>query len=404
MSPLTQSTTADLQTESFQTVHVLDGNFSIRVVEDMTEFMNLKEAWDGLLSNKKSHVPFLCHDWFRIWLKHFLKEDKLFILLLYKGERLIAIGPFIIKKEKYKGLINVKKIELIGNVHSTVRDFIYDESHFTLQKECISRFLIFFSDEFKQWDVIDLKSMPEESDCFQSLLSAIKEIGLKSREYFCYADWYLEGINSTGEEFLKKLPKGMRSENSRRERRLKEIGEVSTEIGTDGDNFTRHMDMYYVVRERSWKSPESDRDFHCEIRKMAADKGWLRCGFLLVNDNPIAAQIRIVSNGTVYFMEALHDSDFDKFGPGTLLRSILIRYFIDVEHITSIDQGRGDDAYKWYWTPERRERRGITIFNKTLRGQSLGFLMTKALPVVQSQPYLMTAKNKVLKYLGKGHE
>jgi hypothetical protein len=30
--------------------------------------------------------------------------------------------------------------------------------------------------------------------------------------------------------------------------------------------------------------------------------------------------------------------------------------------------------------------------------------MTKALPVVQRQRYLMTAKNKVLKYLGKKHQ
>jgi CelD/BcsL family acetyltransferase involved in cellulose biosynthesis len=303
------------------------------------------------------------------------------------------------KNEKYKGILKVTKIELIGNVHSPIRDFIYGDNAFLLKKKSLSYILSFFSHDFKEWDVIDLESMPEESACYQLLIRALKKAEFQRRDYFCYADWYLEGINCSGDEFLKLLPKRMRSELGRRERRLKEIGDIRIEIGTDDNNFTGHMNMYYAVRERSWKSPESDQDFHCEIRGMAADKGWLRCGFLLLNDNPVAAQIRIVCNRTVYFMEALHDSDFDKFGPGNLLRAMLIKYLIDVEHVTAIDQGRGDDSYKEDWTPERRERRGITIFNGTLKGRTLGFLTMKALPYIQEQPFLIAAKRNISRYL-----
>ncbi|MCD6322101.1 MAG: GNAT family N-acetyltransferase, partial [Clostridiales bacterium] len=111
---------------------------------------------------------------------------------------------------------------------------------------------------------------------------------------------------------------------------------------------------------------------------------------------PIAAQIRIVNAETVYFMEALHDSDYDKYGPGTILRADLTKYFIDVDHISEIDQIRGDESYKKYWTPNRRERKGVFVFNHTLQGQLMAFLMTTVLPFMQKHPSLIAIKKRLL--------
>ena len=141
--------------------------------------------------------------------------------------------------------------------------------------------------------------------------------------------------------------------------------------------------------------------FHYETRRMAAEKGRLRYGFLFLDNSLIAAQNGLVSNRIVYFMEALHDSDYDKFGPGAILRLELIKYFIDVDHVTEIDQVRGDESYKKYWTTNERERKGITIFNHNLKGQFLGFLMTTVLPFIEKHPPLLSAKNKLSKYMKK---
>ncbi|WP_158747006.1 GNAT family N-acetyltransferase [Acidisphaera sp. L21] len=49
--------------------------------------------------------------------------------------------------------------------------------------------------------------------------------------------------------------------------------------------------------------------------------------------------------------------------PGTVLTAWMIRRFIEVEHVTMLDFGRGDDPYKKGWASERRLRGGLIVAN-----------------------------------------
>lgn len=84
--------------------------YQIRVVQDIAEFHTLEAEWNMLTRSYKYHVSFLCYDWFSTWLRHFLKEDKLFMLLVYNGGHLSAIAPFIIKNEKFRALLTQEKL------------------------------------------------------------------------------------------------------------------------------------------------------------------------------------------------------------------------------------------------------------------------------------------------------
>ena len=379
----------------------LPGDFDIRVLTDIDKLAGVRLEWDELAESQKSFFPFLCFDWFRIWLEFFQGRNDLLALMLYRNGQLVAIAPFLCGIERFRGVARTRKISLIGNVHSPVRNFIIRDGSMEIRKASIRKALDFFRRTWREWDVIELESLPEEDGTVTALEGAMREIGVRGRTYTCYSDWYSDGIDCSGEAYLDGLPKKIRYELRRRKRRLAEMGEVRIEIGTDVSNFDRHMELYYEVRAKSWKSAESDREFLVEARRMAAEKGWLRCGFLLLDDEPIAAQIRIVSNGIVYCMEALHDEAFNKFGPGHILRSELIRHFIDVEAVTEIDQGRGDNSYKKYWSPlgKVRERKGVTIFNDSWRGRLLGVLMTEMLPAMEKYPRLLSMKERLSKRL-----
>ena len=404
MSSITQNPTAELQTDSYQTAHMLDEGFHIKVVEDMAEFMNLKEAWDGLLESKKTHVPFLCHDWFRIWLKHFLKGDKLFILLIYQGERLVAISPFVIKNEKYKGLMNVTKLELIGNVHSFIRNLIFGASSYQEKKTFVKLILNFLKSRFSDWDVLEFDSIPEEDELFMILTEVMDEMGLKRRQYVCFGECYLDGIDYSAETYMNNLSLNTRKSIGKKKRRMERIGNVDFSIGKDKEKLDHYLNYYEMVRKESWKHPEKDLPFLNELRENVIEKGCLVFGFVLFNEYPIAVMMAMISNKIAYLVETAYNLKYERYSPGEILHAEFFTYLIDEGGVKEIDTLKGDDSYKRSWTPQRRERKGITIFNKTLKGQTLGFLMTKALPVVQSQPYLMTAKNKVLKYLSRGHQ
>jgi len=382
----------------------INPKYQIRVVQDITEFNTLEAEWNMLTRSYKYHVPFLCFDWFKIWLKHFLNVNKLFILLVYKEDHLSAIAPFIIKNEKFRGIIKAKKIELIGNVHSPVRNFIFLDSNNGTRKANLIDIFDYLKTQFKDWDIIELEPIPEEDSTFTVVDLVLSEAGLKKRQYSCFGDWYLDEINYSGDEYINGRPKNTRLELKRRKKRLEEVGQLEFQIGRDKDKVDYYINLYHEVRGKSWKQPEMDILFQRDFRRLAAEKGWLRFGFLFVNGSPIAAQLRIVFNGVAYFMDTVHDPNYNQFAPGSILRAEFTKYLIDVDKISEIDNIRGDEAYKKEWTPKRRERKGITIFNNTLKGQVLAFLMTRVLPSIEKYPILFKGKNRIMGYLKGGSE
>ena len=378
--------------------------YKIRVVQDIAEFEKFEGDWNRLTENYKYHVPFLCFDWFKIWLNHFLNGNRLFILLVYKGNHLSAIAPFIIKNERFRGIIKTKKIGLIGNVHSYVRNFIFLDSNNEARKIDLINIVNYLKFQFKDWDIIELEPIPEEDPTFAIIDLVVSEAGLEKRQYSCFGDWYLDEINYSGDEYIKGRPKNTRLELKRRKKRLEEVGKLEFQIGREKDKLDYYINLYHEVRSKSWKHPEMDILFQRDFRQLAAEKGWLRFGFLFLNSSPIAVQLRIVSNGVAYFMDTVHDPNYNQFAPGSILRAEFTKYLIDVDKVNEIDNLKGDEPYKKDWTPKRRERRGILIFNDNLRGGFISFLMKNILPVVEENQYLLSAKNKISGYLKKYHQ
>ena len=77
----------------------------------------------------------------------------------------------------------------------------------------------------------------------------------------------------------------------------------------------------------------------------------------------------------------------------------MIEYMIDQEKVFEIDFGEGDEVYKKRWTPKRRERKSITVFNRNIKANILALLMIKVLPFFQKHQYLVSAKKRIRDYL-----
>ena len=64
--------------------NLINDGYFIKEITNLSDFEKLKTVWDNLAYKQGAFMPFLCFDWFKIWLEHFLRDNKLFILLLYK--------------------------------------------------------------------------------------------------------------------------------------------------------------------------------------------------------------------------------------------------------------------------------------------------------------------------------
>ena len=280
-----------------------------------------------------------------------------------------------------------------------MRKFIFGHLTDNAKIDIAEHIFLFLRNQFRHWDVIELDYLPDEDYSFHILSQAISKCSMNNKQYICFGNWYLDNINYSGDENIGRRSQNTRKQLKKRMRRLNEVGNLAVKIGKEKEEINYYMGLYQQVRAKSWKHPEMDPAFHEDFRRIMAEKGWLRFGFLTLNGSPIAVQIRIVCNRTAYFMNTAHDSKYDKFSPGTLLRTEFTKYLIDADNVLEIDTLKGDEPYKKEWTPERRERRGITIFNNNLKGYFLAFIMITILQNVEKHPYLSSFKRNLSLFL-----
>ena len=375
--------------------------FSIQKIENLQEFRNLKNAWDGILESKKHYHPFFDHDWFKLWLDHFLRSHQLLTLLFKNQNHDEAICPFLTRKEKFKG-IPIKKIELTGNIYSPVRNFILARLSEAEREQFLLELFEYVGTSI-EWDLMDLKSLPVEDFDFMSLNKVLNKLGLKSKEYFCFGNWYLDGIDFSGDQYIQARTSNIRENVKRYSRALNRQGKLQFIMVANGkgENIDYYMDLYYRVYHSSWKAPEMDSTFHRDLAKLAYEKGWLRLGLLLFNEIPIASQLWLVSKRVAYIVKLAYDENYGKFRPGIILTSEMMKYVIDVDGVEEIDYLEGDEPYKKDWTPKRRERRGIFIFNNNFKGQFLAFLMIRGVALIERNKRLNRIRKIFSKYLNR---
>lgn len=358
----------------------LNNNFSVKVVSRQDDLANLRDDWNKLASKQGSYMPFLCFDWFQLWIEHFLDNHQLFILLFYEDDNLETIAPFMMKKGKFKGA-NVRRIELIGNVYSPVRYFLFGVGDDRERVKNLSLIFQFLLRSYKDWDIMDLYPIPEENNNCGVLNESLDKSSLKTWEYVCFGDWYLDGINYSSDTYFANLSRKQRKNIRQCRNRTEKYGKVVFKMVTKRDEAEAYMKMYFRVYAKSWKRREGfGPGFYMDLTKHLANKDWLRLGFVLVDDVPIVAGIAVVCNGVAYFEKTAYDEDYEKLGAGSIWFAEMIKYVIDVDNVSVIDFLRGDEEYKKRWMPKRRERKGVLIFNNNLKGNYLSFLIRHIAP------------------------
>jgi len=375
-------------------------DYSLEVIRDLEAMRAHRTEWNEMASKQADSFPFLGFDWFSTWIENFLQDEELWVVLLYEKGILVCIAPFLKRRQKMFKL-SIQKFELIGNVYSPFRNFLFRENDFERRKAHVGAVLGWMAECGGSWDVMDLAAVPEERDCFAVIPEAVKERRLQFVGHVAYGDWYVDDIDCSGDEFIQGLPKKIRRDVSYCLRRLQKEFAVEFKVVKDSHLVHEYMSVYYDVYAKSWQKTETvGPHFHRDFAEVAARQGWLRLGFLFAGDKSIAAQFWISSNGTSYILKTVYDLAYRKYSPGKVLTAEMVKYAIDVDRVSLIDYVQGDEPYKKDWTPKRRERKGITIFGRSLKGRTLDVLIRKVRPAVNENAFLRRTKESAKRLVG----
>lgn len=210
-------------------------------------------------------------------------------------------------------------------------------------------------------------------------------------------------ISGDFETFEAGISRNLRGDVRRRRRRLEEAGEVTLEITDGRERLASFLEEGFGVEGSGWKadagtaitSSASTERFYGEVAAWAADEGMLRLCYLRLNGRCIAFQFNLVADGVLYDLKGGYDTAYDRYSPGKLLHSAMLRH--SFEHRLRRYEFLGvAERYKLHWANGSRQTVTLRAFAPTASGRALLALERFGRPLaLRARAALQQARSRV---------
>lgn len=305
------------------------------------------------------HVQFGL-DWLRAMQSHvFGHRERCVLHVLWRHDQAIAALPVLARKQALG-----HSLRNVGNYYTCVFSPALAD---TTSADDLAPLLMDLRQAYQPLGSLQLAPLADELRSVRVFNAGLQLAGWKLYPYFCHGNWYLRDARSYA-DYLRTLTSKMRSNIKRMTQKLLGDGGQIV-IYTEAADADAAVEAYQQVYAASWKQPEPYPDFIPNLIRLCAQRGWMRLGVVTLNGSPIAAQLWMVAHGRADIYKVAYDERYKPYTPGTVLTAALMQHVLDIDRVREVDYLMGDDEYKRYWMPSRRERHGLIAFNpRTLHG------------------------------------
>lgn len=340
------------------------------MVSSIDDFRSLKDAWNGLLAESPANSFFLRWEWLFEWWKVYGDGDlSLGIILVYRGDSLIGIGPFYVNNRSHRsGIVSSRCLMFLGTTYDRIiseyLDIIYRGCD---SEEVIGSILNFLIREDVCTDML-MQKVNAESNTFEVLKRLSEENNLFYTVLDKETSPYISLPESYG-QFLSACKSRVRSKIRCDQRRLFQLKEPLFRKTADLSELDADIDELVRLHQARWEARKmpgafSDRKFlsfqRSAMREMFKN-GHLELSFLSVDGRNIASIYNIRYGGKTYFYQSGLDASFcPSISPGLLLHNFCIMGAIDdgLKEYDFLLDGK-TDSYKKRWTSDFRCMRDI---------------------------------------------
>ncbi len=218
--------------------------------------------------------------------------------------------------------------------------------------------------ETPSWVRIDLRCLRVDRPATLALRAALSDAGYRVDTFYQYANWYAQVEPFRYRDYLSARPSRLRNTLSRKHKAATKKYRVTVTVHTEpGAELDAAVEAFQAVYARSWKGAEPSPDFMPRLIRDCAALGIARLGTLRLDDEIAAVQFWIVQGNVAVIYKLAHRPQFETLSPGSLLTAEMFKYTIDVDGVSEIDFGIGDEPYKRDWVDQQREMVGIEALN-----------------------------------------
>ncbi|MCX5997823.1 MAG: GNAT family N-acetyltransferase [Chloroflexi bacterium] len=281
----------------------------------LKQFEDLRQDWDDLRRKSPARLLFSSPSWCEVWWQHFSEDNELYLGAVTEQKNIIGIAPLRLKD----GILY-----FIGNTLLL---------HLT----------------FSNHKVMDLSPLLPDSTAYRLFTSAARGGKIKVE---CLNDDVSVALDLPQDlpAYLSRLNSKQRHELLRKERRLREEGEVSYEVKAEpaAGDVDIFLDFFRESREdkNRFLTPEMESFFRDIIGSAAADRT-LRLGMLKLNQVNIAATLCFDYRGEIYLYNSGYNPAYRSLSAGLLSKYYSVKQSIETGK-SRYDFLRGAERYKYH--------------------------------------------------------
>jgi CelD/BcsL family acetyltransferase involved in cellulose biosynthesis len=322
------------------------GRLRLEQIDSIAGFRAVAVAWDDLWQRSEVTLPTVRAELVAQWIECFAPRAKVRGFLVWDDARLVAALPLVARRAK--GVLPVG--DLPSNYWSASGELLLDPA---ADADAV---LDLLGDALQEapWPLLWLDLVPLETPRWRALSRAIARRGLGVAPHVRYRIGQVE-LGDNFAAFEAGLSKNLRRSLRKDLRRLEHCGPVQLTLIPQftPDEVTARLREVFEIELRSWKDQPGQAvlktprvfDFYCRLARQLAAWGCLRVALLEHGGRPIAGELGWVAKGVYHSFKVAYDERFREFGPGHLLRMLLVEEFCRRQDARVIDfQGPMTDA------------------------------------------------------------
>ena len=346
---------------------------TFEIVKENHKLGGYEKYWNDLINSGKYDIS-ASFEWTQALLKtHLLKDDDFLLIVLKDTDRIVGIIPIVIRKIRNYG-ISVVHAFPIAELYYTHSDLLIDVSNDEVE-ELFKAFISALLNIGYKWDVFRLKSFVETNPVLEGIERYLKnspfyyDIRREEPSFFI-------SLGNSYDDYLKQRSASFRKEIKKHAKRIHSLGDVVYSKIQDPQNIAEAYKNILYIEEKSWKhehgtsiaDKKNQIEFYRHLCEDTSKKGWLRLGFLMLNNEPVAYKMGLVKDKKYYGLKCSFHEKFRRESPLTVLIARFIEDLID-DGITEYDFA--GEPYEWEsrWTDKLRWHKSLVIYNHTIKAK-----------------------------------
>ncbi|MFO0754197.1 MAG: GNAT family N-acetyltransferase [Thermodesulfovibrionales bacterium] len=344
----------------------LPGGWAARIFTKWDFPPRVTGQWESILAAYGDLGVFIGPAWFGAWWSAFGAGKELFVVVLEREGRVLAVFPCCIPSGP-----GGETVSSLTNDHTCHYDFIIEPE---VRHEALSVFLGFLK-KAKPGAGIFLEYFPVSGSNGEPFFAGLQRAGIPSHRYGQPWAPRLE-ISGEWEEFRKTLPGRLKNAVRRNRRKAEGGGKLFFEVIRKSEQLDMLLDTFFEIEYNNWKgrkgtavrcSADTEK-FYRDLARRTMRSGHLLVFLLKQGDTPLAASFCLYSGNTVFQLKSGYHEAYGHFTPGNLLQYESINYLFSLPEVRCFHFLGACEPWKMEWTAQTGEYGWIRAFPKSLKG------------------------------------